>query len=105
MICNGSWRAAFVAANEGRQVAVLVRVEPRHHREVGWEGRGHRRDGPFEEDPLVGEGIERGRGVTVVAVAAEVVRAEGVHGHEHDARQRLARVRRATRRCDNNHEK
>jgi hypothetical protein len=56
--------------------------ESSEEREVCGQGRRHRRDAALEEQALFAEGIEDGGGVAEVAIAAEMVRAQGVYRDE-----------------------
>ena len=69
-----------------RQHTVAQRVGPGEEAEVGGQGRRHGRPAGLEAHPRGGQGIEVGRGLPWVAVAAQVVRAQAVHRDHHEVR-------------------
>ena len=61
----------------GRVDAVLPGVEAGEHRDVGNQGGGVLREGVLEQHAALGQGVEEGARVELIAVRPQVVRGQG----------------------------
>ncbi|HSS52569.1 MAG TPA: sulfatase, partial [Thermoanaerobaculia bacterium] len=64
--------------------AVMERQQPREDGGVGGEGQWHGGGDGVEAQSLARQAVQRGRDRVVVAVAAQVVGANGIHGHQQE---------------------